>query len=285
MTVYRLYVPHIIVLGAIWGSAMIICFNATNNSGYRFFLVVELAGVAAGAAGSLPVFWAVYLIFLFEIMIPVSVMLFLHGDRPSTWLGVLSVMFIGYLSISSRRTHAIIVEALRARFKNEEMARVDVLTGIPNRRCFDESLSREYRSAIRKGSFLSFVLIDVDFFKKVNDIQGHTAGDKVLARIASIIKNSLFRAGDMVARYGGEEFAVLLPETEETDARVVAERIRSAIESEQIPHPDSECSEVITISAGIAVIKPNDNQKKQQLIDAADEALYKAKQNGRNRVI
>lgn len=284
--IYKLYVPHIVLLGTMWGSSVFICFNATQEVGYKFFLVVELAGVAAGAASSLPVFWKVYLAFLYQIMVPIAIMLFLENDRLSLYLAMLTVLFIGYLTISSKRTHSIISEALTARFQIEEMARIDVLTKVANRRSFNEAISKEAKRANRKKTPLSLILIDVDFFKKVNDIQGHLIGDKVLEEIANILKNSVFRPADMIARYGGEEFVALLPETNEKDAKMIAERIRGAVKNKHIPHPDSACGDWITISAGVTTVYPDNNceTSPNSIIELADKALYKAKHSGRNCV-
>lgn len=284
--VYRLYVPHIVLLGAAWGSAMFICFDVSPNQGYQFFLVVELAGVAAGAASSLTVFWRVYLAFLLEVIIPVAIMLFSNNDRISFWLGLLTLLFMGYLTISSKRTNSIIIEALKSRFQIEEMAKMDSLTGIYNRRCFDETIKNEFKRATRNGTSLSLILIDVDFFKRINDTQGHIIGDQILQKVAAITNQSVYRAADMVARYGGEEFVVLLPNTCENDAKRVAERIRRAIEAQHIPHPDSSCGNYLTVSAGTASTSPEHNSPPSvtDFITQADQALYKAKNSGRNQV-
>ncbi len=287
-TVYEFYVPHIIFLGTMWGAIGIICFNSTDAAEYQFFLVVELAGVAAGAASSLPVFWRVYLAFLLQIMAPLGIMLVFKDEIIANYLGILTFLFMGYLAISSKRTHSIITEALQSRFHIEEMARIDTLTKIPNRMCFNENFLRETKRAIRNKTSLSLLLCDIDYFKKINDILGHVAGDYILEMVATVIARSVFRSTDMVARYGGEEFIVLLPETSPQDALIVAERIRSSVEKANLKHPDSSCSENVTISIGITTVEPDSNATEsimKSIIEMADKSLYEAKRNGRNCVM
>ena len=166
-------------------------------------------------------------------------------------------------------------------------ARSDGLTGVANRRAFDEVLDREWRRAMRDGSPLSLLLLDVDHFKAFNDANGHQVGDDCLRTIAQTIAASVQRAGDLVARYGGEEFAVILPRTERHDALALAEGICSAVRALRLPHPNSPDGPFLTISIGAATAMPTagGTQKMPEgLLQAADLALYKAKSNGRNSV-
>lgn len=160
----------------------------------------------------------------------------------------------------------------------------DGLTGIPNRRIFDETIELEWKRARRKSSVISLIMIDIDFFKNYNDSLGHLAGDECLKKIALLIKNSLNRPGDLAARYGGEEFVILLPETSSEGAKIIAQKIRADIIGLKITHPDSRINEFVTISLGIASSVPDKNSKPEKLISLADKALYKAKHRGRNRV-
>ncbi|SMO51256.1 diguanylate cyclase (GGDEF) domain-containing protein [Balnearium lithotrophicum] len=161
---------------------------------------------------------------------------------------------------------------------------IDGLTGIPNRRFFEEQFEREWKRAMRTKRPISLLMIDIDFFKNFNDTLGHLEGDWVLREVARIISENLRKDMDIVARYGGEEFVVVLPETDAKEAKEVAERIRKAIESRCIEHPSSKVSKCVTVSIGIATITPEENQSKEILIKRADEALYEAKRKGRNRV-
>ncbi|HFC53578.1 MAG TPA: PleD family two-component system response regulator [Gammaproteobacteria bacterium] len=165
------------------------------------------------------------------------------------------------------------------------LASVDALTGIPNRRHFTDAFEVEWRRAIRGGSSISVMLIDVDYFKQYNDTYGHSAGDECLKRIARSLQASLNRPGDSAARIGGEEFAVLLPETDALGAAMLAERIRSGVEELGIPHEGSAQFDVVTVSAGVATVTPSDHMERNTLLNAADEMLYQAKEKGRNQVI
>ena len=166
----------------------------------------------------------------------------------------------------------------------QQLSVVDSLTGIANRRRFDEVLENEWRRAIRSGVSVSLIFIDVDFFKAFNDSYGHQAGDECLRQVAQALNGIINRAGDMVARYGGEEFAVILQNTSAEGATTVAERLRAHIEDLQIPHAKSNVSDVVTISLGLATIAPEHALSQTVLIEEADQALYRAKEKGRNRI-
>ncbi len=170
-------------------------------------------------------------------------------------------------------------------FKLEQLASSDGLTGLANRRHFDETFEVEWRRAVRIKGWLSLILFDIDFFKKCNDCYGHQAGDDVLKKVAGAIKDSSHRASDLAARYGGEEFVVLLPGTDPEGAGSLAEKIRKNVEALGIEHRDSPVSPVITISGGIASATADIDTARESLISAADQALYRAKEGGRNRVV
>jgi diguanylate cyclase (GGDEF)-like protein len=172
------------------------------------------------------------------------------------------------------------MEAMNKRL--EEISNKDSLTGIANRRLFDEEYEEEWSRARRHDHPIAVLLIDVDHFKAYNDSLGHQAGDECLRDIAQMIKNSMSRAGETVARYGGEEFAVILPMVGEVGARETGERIRHTIEEASLLHPESPLGH-ITVSVGGAAIVPRSGGR-AALLALADEALYSAKGNGRNRV-
>jgi diguanylate cyclase (GGDEF)-like protein/PAS domain S-box-containing protein len=166
----------------------------------------------------------------------------------------------------------------------QALALQDSLTGLSNRRHFDRALSQEFRRALRSGTSIGLVLIDVDFFKQYNDLYGHQAGDACLRAIAGVIPPLLGRPGDVAARYGGEEIALLLPGTSQPGARAVADRVASAVRRLNIPHGRSGAG-IVTISAGVEAFVPvRDLDSEAELVEHADLALYAAKHAGRDRV-
>lgn len=164
------------------------------------------------------------------------------------------------------------------------LALLDGLTGIANRRNFDQTLEREWKRAIRTAQPISLLMLDVDFFKLYNDNYGHAQGDECLRRLAASLGQVTTRPADLVARYGGEEFVCLLPETGGKGALTVAERLRQEIAGLKIPHAYSAVAQHVTVSIGAATITPNPTDQQEKLAAAADQALYRAKKGGRNRV-
>lgn len=181
---------------------------------------------------------------------------------------------------------SLVVLARKLDVANRELKRLsasDGLTGIPNRRLFDEYIDREWRRARRNSTSLALMMCDVDHFKLFNDTYGHQAGDDCLRQVAGAIQKTMERGADIVARYGGEEFAVVLPETQIGGALFLAEKIRHAIHELHIPHSASASGQT-SLSIGIAAMVPGENNQPEELIHAADQALYQAKYNGRDRV-
>ncbi|MGC9502283.1 diguanylate cyclase [Baaleninema sp.] len=166
----------------------------------------------------------------------------------------------------------------------ERLVAIDGLTEIPNRRQFDTVIEKEWRRAQRATESLSLILIDIDYFKKFNDYYGHVSGDECLRRVAQTLARSVKRASDFVARYGGEEFTAILPNTSRYPAVNIAERMRKNVESLQISHAVSPVSDFVTLSLGVATVIPRHDISPNHLIELADNALYEAKDSGRNQV-
>jgi diguanylate cyclase (GGDEF)-like protein len=162
------------------------------------------------------------------------------------------------------------------------MSNIDSLTGIANRKFFDEQYLLHYKNAAREDKLISILMIDIDYFKDYNDAYGHLAGDQCLRSVAEIINNSLKRPIDVAARYGGEEFIVMLYDTNEEGALHIAESIRKNVQSAVKPHKASKCADCITVSIGTATSKPSRMSSSIDLIANADKALYEAKVSGRN---
>jgi len=202
-------------------------------------------------------------------------------------LGVFRLRMLG----AKRREHELrrVVEEKTADLRqiNEDLLRLsslDSLTGLANRRVFDQTLEVECARLNRTGSAISLLILDIDYFKALNDSEGHQRGDEYLTSVGSELRRLVKRRIDLAARYGGEEFAVILPETDAAGAAQVAESVRLAIASLQLPHPASPVAPFLTISIGVTTATLELHRSPEELIAAADQALYWAKRSGRNRV-
>jgi diguanylate cyclase (GGDEF)-like protein len=223
-----------------------------------------------------------------------------HHDNPDhlcaqNWCDMPRVGRRRYLAIDASPIHdddgriIAVVETLRdmteekkAQIALEQLAARDGLTGLANRRCFDNTMHAEWQRAALQHQPLSLLMVDVDYFKEYNDAFGHLGGDECLQRVATAVSNEM-RANDLVARYGGEEFAVILPNQSLKGAVIVAERIRSRVEQLCLPRlRDTE--QCVTVSIGAASALPTPDSAPSQLLAIADAALYRAKHMGRNRI-
>ncbi|MBA4256492.1 MAG: hypothetical protein C0445_11525 [Polaromonas sp.] len=165
------------------------------------------------------------------------------------------------------------------------LSATDGLTGLANRRRFDDYWAEEWPRALRQGTPLAVIMLDVDHFKLYNDHYGHQQGDDCLRQVGEALRATVRRAGELVARYGGEEFVVVMPGATEAQALETAEAIRAAVQGKAMPHATSAVSQVVTVSLGVAVGTPAPTDDRDGLVQAADKALYDAKHQGRNRVV
>lgn len=233
------------------------------------------------------------------IVLAVGIMLWLH--RPVDWamlswscLGSLVVtLFLGAILERQERIsflQGLLLEhesAERERLNQqlEQLAHQDGLTHLANRRHFDSALAREWDRLRREARPMAVLFIDVDFFKPYNDTYGHQAGDDCLAAIGGVLQHAARRPGDLAARYGGEEFVLILPGTDTTGAREVAERILADVDALDIPHAGSQVTGHVTVSIGLAARVPQQGEVAEALLEAADKAVYAAKRSGRHRVV
>lgn len=200
--------------------------------------------------------------------------------------GSLRIMAIGGL-VFGQHFMATFEDRTEQVTQNEQlhkMAYIDGLTGIANRRHFDETLQTEWRRCLRSGKPLALLMLDIDHFKAYNDLYGHLSGDECLQAVASTLHDGLGRAQDMAARYGGEEFVCLLPECDLDGALRVAESLRASVQALHIEHKGSPVAANVTVSVGVAVQIPDAGTRAEDILARADAHLYRAKQDGRNRV-
>ncbi len=183
------------------------------------------------------------------------------------------------------RRQSIEAKLLEANRQLQIIANLDGLTQVANRHRFDEYFEREWLRSQRERTELAIILCDVDYFKRYNDRFGHQAGDTCLQKVAQTISQVIKRPADLVARYGGEEFVIILPQTTATTALEVAEIIRQQIAELNLEHPTSTASDRVSLSLGVTSVQPSLQYTKEQLLATADQALYRSKQQGRNRAV
>lgn len=204
------------------------------------------------------------------------------------------VVVVALAGIAERQERFSFLQELMVSHQSKELAELnrqldriahhDALTGIPNRRSFDIASEREWEIALREQRSLSMLLLDVDFFKRYNDTYGHDSGDQCLKTVAQAIRDTMLRPADLAARYGGEEFVVLLPDTDLRGAEDVARRVLAAVTALAMPHAGSATADVVTVSVGVASVRPQPSWRQHELLEMADRALYQAKTAGRHRV-
>lgn len=197
------------------------------------------------------------------------------------------------LRVEVTRANAALEDKVRRRTDELQLANqqleilstTDALTSLANRRCFDRYWADEWQRALRQGTSLAVIMLDVDYFKAYNDHYGHQQGDLCLQRVGEVLRASVRRAGELAARYGGEEFVVVLPGASLAQAQETAQSILLAMRAQQIPHASSPLAHVVTISLGVAACTPHLADHRERLLKAADMALFEAKHRGRNAVV
>ncbi|MED3562444.1 diguanylate cyclase domain-containing protein [Bacillus xiapuensis] len=195
--------------------------------------------------------------------------------------GFFSYYLLGYIA----KSNAAQQHLKEANKLLNQLSYIDGLTGIANRRYFDQTLENEWIKLAYTNYPLTLIMFDIDYFKKYNDTYGHLEGDHCLQTIANKIKNEIFTHPSYTfCRYGGEEFAVILPFVDTNEGLQIAKKIQKAIQSLKIPHISSKISDIVTLSIGVATISPKSSSNQEELIQMADQSLYLSKTNGRNRI-
>jgi diguanylate cyclase (GGDEF)-like protein len=312
-SVYRRLLLGAAVTGAAWAAAYLYASMHTPITVQYVFLIV----VVMVAAFSLSFSVAIrehYIVYVFASLWPMAWWSLAHYQEAAynLLLGLLLLVFCALMVIVCDRTYRTfrnlialtwerehiaqelgdLTGSLRdrnrqlrdARAQLTDLANIDELTGLGNRRLVNTVLQDEINRAIRAGGRLSLILLDVDYFKNYNDHYGHPAGDEVLQKLADVMQRATARAGEVVARYGGEEFILLLPGASAESAMRTAQRLRAMIEGERIPHDASKVAPYVTISQGVLTVAPRDAIHPAELVRQADQALYRAKDKGRNAI-
>ena len=274
----------------------------------QYMLLVIIVMISAISLALMVVIREYFLVFVFCALWPIAWWnLVNYWDRPqNVFLGFLLLAVTGLLVAASNGIHETFSSMLRLTWQKEaasrelgrltdslqdrnhqltDLANIDELTGLGNRRIINKVLRNEISRARRSGTWLSVILIDVDYFKKYNDNYGHPAGDEVLRRMGALMQRAAARrVGEVVARYGGEEFMVILPGAKLPDAIRTAERMKRLLHEEHIPHEFSDVSDRVTISQGVFSLQPDANIDPGLITESADAALYRAKHKGRDTI-
>ncbi len=214
-------------------------------------------------------------------------LLSVHNQQPRDWQGEDHRLLetLGTQIMTAIQRHELHQALTQANQRLQQYAYLDGLTHVANRRRFEQFLSHEWRRLMREHAPLAIIMADIDHFKAYNDLYGHQAGDACLRRVAGALRGGIQRPADMVARYGGEEFVVVLPNTDLAGAEIVAEKMRILIRQQGIPHQGNAVDHIVTLSLGVAAMRPHPLKAPEELIKAADQALYRAKEAGRDRVM
>lgn len=289
--------------GSVWGVGAL-ALAMTGDPTVHVLALFLAYGVVAAAVPLLGMHKPSMLAFQLPLIVPVTVWALFFRHEIDILLAYILALYIVGIRISQRQLEGYVDRSYRLKLENQklidrlnnsnhqlqaanleltQLSGEDALTGLSNRRRYQERLALEWRRAARDGSQVSMVVVDIDYFKPYNDTLGHEAGDKCLRKVADLLERAANRPGDLVARYGGEEFVVLLPLTDRRGATLLAQRIQSLFAETAIPHPASPLGKVITVSIGVSSLRA-DRHKPNDLFHMADQALYRAKADGRNRI-
>ena len=282
------------IINTIWGAAGFVLLP--SDFSHQVLLVCILFSVLLISVPVLAISRFAYSIQLFAVLTPILISLMIKENLEvgnSYLLPIGVVIFAATLFSVSEYIHRMLMELRDSQSSLKKQANTDTLTQIPNRRAFDQTFKNEWRRTTRDELPIALLLIDIDLFSQYNDIQGQRAGDNCLKSIASCMEVVTRRPADLAARYSGEEFAVLLPNTTMENAVMLGEKLRYKVERLQIPHPGSE-HKVVTVSVGVSCCAPKTEEEKAEeeddvmfpamLMNAADNAMFLAKKQGRNRV-
>ncbi len=287
---YQWLVIAILAASAHWGGMTAWIIHDPSLANLQMLAMLTLPAFGLGGACTLSISSEIRILYPTLMFVPCLCVLIYQGGTDNLLIAALMTFSMLYIFSSSRSSHNDYWEAITNHMVAEERAELmeklsttDPLTQLKNRMYFDNEYAREWKRSSRLKSALSVIMVDLDHFKKINDNHGHMFGDECLRQVSATISNEVMRPSDCVARYGGEEFVILLPNTDETGAAIIAERILKAVRHIKLKASGEPVS--LTCSIGGATVVPNFREDKAELIRRADTALYHAKNSGRNRYI
>lgn len=276
-------------IALIWGMFCAMTFLFPEIDYMSLSFIVATAGLTGGGVSALVPSRALTLGLLTALLAPGGFVILISDTYNVSVSIIFLVYWIGMYAVTKNQ-HREYWQGLEASFllkeyavELEQLNTLDGLTGLKNRVFFDQTLKQEMKRALRTQSHLSLLFIDIDYFKKINDVHGHLAGDECLRRISSLLKELIRRDTDTVARYGGEEFAIILPNNNKEQAIIMAEKIRHKVEVMKLPYGETHIA--LTISIGVSSMVPELGMSEEAFIERADNNLYKAKHNGRNQTV
>jgi len=277
----RLFLLGTALSGCVWGIAGLV-FYVPDQPAHSTFLALVLIAMAAAATAALSIHRFAYPLFFVPAVVPLTACLIVDGETAQVALGLAIPLYFTLLFVLSRQIYAFSHQSIISGLQRERHALADHLTGIANRRAFEEFLKEEWHRGLRTRRSLALVLADVDDFKHYNDTYGHSVGDDVLKSVASLFQQSAHRGTDLAARIGGEEFAIILPETDLEGGLAFARNLRETCEA--YARDTANRWEFPTLSLGVCSTIPDAASDEFSLFKHADAALYRAKADGKNCV-
>jgi len=248
---------------------------------FLYILLLMFAWVSAGSVNFAPNKQLGFA-FIFTLTIPPVIVAVFAAEHKQV-LGLMLALYGVYMLMQARQLNKEYLLRLQQQYSLGQLNRIDSLTGIGNRRQFDESIEALWKINLRSQTTLSLIIMDIDYFKRVNDQFGHAAGDEVIKHVAKIIQSICKRDTDVVSRIGGEEYTVLLVGGDKHEHHAIAESIRSTIEAQEFAYDHAKIR--ITVSIGIAFTKPTEDKTVAEFFKVADKSLYSAKDSGRNQIV
>ena len=277
----RRFVASVAISGVLWGVAGGL-FYVPGQPEYGLFLALLIVGMCAAATASLSYHRIAYPVFLLPAISPIMVHLMLDDTLVANAVGFVIPFYFTLLYLLSREIYRTAHQSILGRINSQYQAMFDHLTGVANRRGFEEAMDREWYRAMRDKHMLSLVIADIDDFKLCNDTHGHDVGDRVLKSVAALLERHIRRGADLVARIGGDEFAIILPDTDPNGVLALAENIR--IDVRELANNYHKDIPELTMSFGVSSLVPDSTLDVGLLFSRADESVYNAKRKGNDRV-